>query len=128
MGLVEIGLVRVGQFFAARFEIGFAALVDVFPHRFNQQRQCRFAIAGDRHIDIGETLEILIVRFRIEIAATQADEPRARLSDWLRRAVKLVAIGIDDTPIVVHLQAKHHLGLRQVPPRAGALVQRMPGG
>ena len=77
---------RGGQLLAALLERPLAVGGDQALAGFNQIRQRRFGIRGDRDIDFGVALEILIVALDVQVARRDADHLRARLGDRLARS------------------------------------------
>ena len=119
---------RLRQLLAARLEGGAAAVIDERPHRRDERRQGRLAVAGDGEIDIGEALELLVVGLGEEIVRAEAHGLGAGAGDGGGAADDAVAEGVERPPIVVELEAKNDIGLRHDGGGAAAVVEGMARG
>ena len=81
-----------GEFRAACLERALAIGGDQALHGFDQRRQRRFGVGGDRQVDFGIALEVLIVAAQEQIARGDADQLRSGLGDRLRGALELIAV------------------------------------
>jgi len=78
---LEIGAMGAGELLAARLIGRLLLAVDELPHGLDELRHGRLGVRGDGKIDVGEALEVLVVRADVEVARADADRLRVRLGD-----------------------------------------------
>ena len=78
-------------------------------HGLDQVRQRRLCVARDRQVGREVTLEVLVVRFLVQVADTDCNHSRIRARPAARLAVPPVRHGVDETPGIVGLESENYV-------------------
>ena len=96
-------------------------------HRFDQRRQCRFRIGGDRQIDFLIALEVLVIALVEKIAGVMLINFAPGLSIRVRTPyIQLLAERVNRAPEIVHFKAEDYVRIRDRSSPSHGLIQRMP--
>ena len=123
--LLQHAGLHLRELLAARLVSGAAAVIELPRHRLDERRQGRLAVAGDREIDLGEALELLVIGLGEEVVRAEADGLGAGARHRRGAADDAVAEGVQRAPVVVELEAEDDIGLRHRRGRAAGVVERM---
>ena len=97
-------------------------------HRFDERGQRGFGVRGNREVNLGVPLEILVVALDAQVARRDADRLRAGFRDRFRRALQLVAERVEDAEEVRDFETHHDVGVSDHGGAAKRLVERVARG